>query len=649
MTTQRHIVKRQVLELHISSMADAQQLQTEVSRIYRQRIVPLIDQYCTALSDPDRIHRIESLELNLGTVHPQYLEENLVAQVSTQLRTLLAERITADERKAEGSGANRKTTSQLELFSVFAQTGSVPWWADSSQPHLLDDCLQYLLHNAPGPFRGLLRELAQEQSSLQRIVRHFADRLLADLAAVLAPSLDVSAFAHMVRDLVLVLQSTTNGAGQRQTRLRHLVWGVIMQQVSLRGEQATAWPPLFQAVLIRVAGELGVAYTALLSSMYQVVRENQERFQSPIDEITETLYQEALLTQATSPAVRNDSALTGLWRLLHSLAMQLPEPSQAPLLAALERLERGPMDNEAVTALLQVLRLALVQQHLPPPFIPRWRTELEQLAVDGFSPERIQALTEILQASLQEAPSPLTGDTSRAGLLSSRLGVLSPPAGERQREGAIQRGISQSSHKTLWGEDHPETGPRRQGEESIGAPKTIKTPLNLTFSDADELYIDNAGLVILHPFLRHFFERLELLEDKQFKDMAARQRAVGLLQYAVSEDPSSPEYLLPLNKVLCGMELDEVFDFGPPVTETEAEECTNLLTAAIANAPILKNMTINGLRGTFLLRPGVLSSRDGAWLLRVERETYDVVLDRFPWTMQWVKLPWMDTPLRIEW
>jgi hypothetical protein len=452
-----------------------------------------------------------------------------------------------------------------------------------------------------------MRELAQEQSSLQRIVHHFEDRLLADLAAILAPSLDVAAFAHLVRDLVLVLRSTTIGAGQRQTRLRHLVWGVIMQQVSLRGEQETVGLPFFQEVLPRVAGELGVAYAALLSGMYQVVRENRERFQSSIEEITESLYQDALLTQTTSPAVRSDSTLAGLLRLLHSLATQLPEPSQVPMAAALERLERGTMDNEAVTELLQVLRSALVQQHLPPDRVPRWRAELEHLAVEGFSRERVQTLIEILQAGVPQGPSSFAGEA------------------------------------------RSEPGRRKQGEGSSGATETVRTALDLSFSDTDELYIDNAGLALLHPFLRHFFERLDLLEDRQFQAEASRQRAVGLLQYAVSEDASPPEYLLPLNKVLCGMELDDVFDFGPPVTVAEADECTNLLTAVIANAPILKNMSINGLRGTFLLRHGVLSSRDGAWLLRVERETYDVVLDRFPWTMQWVKLPWMDTPLRVEW
>ena len=60
-------------------------------------------------------------------------------------------------------------------------------------------------------------------------------------------------------------------------------------------------------------------------------------------------------------------------------------------------------------------------------------------------------------------------------------------------------------------------------------------------------------------------------------------------------------------------------------------------------------MSITGFRGSFLLRKGLLESRDGAWLLRVEKESYDVVLERFPWSFSWVKLPWMKAPLRVEW
>jgi hypothetical protein len=168
-------------------------------------------------------------------------------------------------------------------------------------------------------------------------------------------------------------------------------------------------------------------------------------------------------------------------------------------------------------------------------------------------------------------------------------------------------------------------------------------------NEPDELYIDNAGLVILWPFLNHFFENLGLVQKGSFLNDDSMQRAVALLQYLASEDPKPPEYLLPLNKLLCGMELEDVFYLETPLTETEMDECNTFLEAVIEQAPILNKMSIAGFRGSFLLRQGILSSRDGASLLRVERETYDVVLDRFPWGMDWVKLPWMTTSLRVEW
>ena len=48
-------------------------------------------------------------------------------------------------------------------------------------------------------------------------------------------------------------------------------------------------------------------------------------------------------------------------------------------------------------------------------------------------------------------------------------------------------------------------------------------------------------------------------------------------------------------------------------------------------------------------RPAVLTSRTGAWLLRVERRAEDGLLDRFPWGWSWIRLPWMDHPLQVEW
>jgi hypothetical protein len=170
------------------------------------------------------------------------------------------------------------------------------------------------------------------------------------------------------------------------------------------------------------------------------------------------------------------------------------------------------------------------------------------------------------------------------------------------------------------------------------------------FDDTDAAYVENAGLVLLWPFLASFFGHLGLIgADKAFLGEAARHRAAGLLHHAATGEAAAPEYWLALNKALCGIALDAVHDFGEPLTLAEAAETGRLLEAVLAHAPALGNLTIDGLRGSFLLRKGALTTRDGAWLLRVVRQSYDIVLDRLPWTMEWVRLPWMQAPLKIEW
>ena len=64
---------------------------------------------------------------------------------------------------------------------------------------------------------------------------------------------------------------------------------------------------------------------------------------------------------------------------------------------------------------------------------------------------------------------------------------------------------------------------------------------------------------------------------------------------------------------------------------------------------MLGGLSVDGLRGSFLLRRGQLSAVDGHHLLRVERESWDIVLARLPWSTSFVKLPWMATLLQVQW
>lgn len=164
---------------------------------------------------------------------------------------------------------------------------------------------------------------------------------------------------------------------------------------------------------------------------------------------------------------------------------------------------------------------------------------------------------------------------------------------------------------------------------------------------ADGIYINNAGLVLLHPFLLRFFETLGISKEEE---ILLPERALSLLYYLTTGQTKIPEYELVLPKILCEFPLLMPVPADFKITENETNEASALLEAVIKHWEVLRNTTPDGLRGTFLLRPGKLTRKeDGDWLLQVESRTFDVLLEHLPWGISMIKLPWMKNMLWVEW
>ena len=170
-------------------------------------------------------------------------------------------------------------------------------------------------------------------------------------------------------------------------------------------------------------------------------------------------------------------------------------------------------------------------------------------------------------------------------------------------------------------------------------------------ADLDKIYIQNAGLILLCPFLPRFFQNLGLADDRHFNDEAAAERACFILQYLVAGDNEHIfEAQLPLSKILCGISLLQPVDTQFAITESEKEIAEHFLFSIVQNGGAgWKNLSVDGLRKAYLKREGIISTRDGNWLLQVKRETYDILIDRLPWTVQIVRLPWMERLMFVEW
>ncbi|HMG13849.1 MAG TPA: contractile injection system tape measure protein [Saprospiraceae bacterium] len=184
-------------------------------------------------------------------------------------------------------------------------------------------------------------------------------------------------------------------------------------------------------------------------------------------------------------------------------------------------------------------------------------------------------------------------------------------------------------------------------EQSLKLNLSRERKQSLLLEKKEGFYINNAGLVLLHPFLSMIFETLKISKENKLLEP---ERALCLLYFLTTGRNSPAEYELVLPKILCNMELDKPVESIQPLSQADQDEAENLLKAVIGHWDALRDTSPDALRGTFLYRPGKISRRnDNGWLLQVEHQSFDILLEGLPWGIGMIKLPWMQEMLFVEW
>ena len=156
MANQHHLIKRQILQVTVQDAADAYGIQQKLGLLTRRRLTPLIARRCSELSNSDVIHRIDSVEVDLGELPIENLEEALIKRFDTEFRRKLGEAI---GQQSASRTKETRTAAHLELFTYFMQSGTFPWWADTAETGILDNSVVWLVSHAPEAFKPLVTEL----------------------------------------------------------------------------------------------------------------------------------------------------------------------------------------------------------------------------------------------------------------------------------------------------------------------------------------------------------------------------------------------------------------------------------------------------------------------------------------------------------
>ncbi|NHN27099.1 hypothetical protein FIA58_015555 [Flavobacterium jejuense] len=164
-------------------------------------------------------------------------------------------------------------------------------------------------------------------------------------------------------------------------------------------------------------------------------------------------------------------------------------------------------------------------------------------------------------------------------------------------------------------------------------------------------YINNAGLVLLHPFLKALFEQLNLCESNgNWTKKISQHKAILLTQFLVFGEEKINESDLVLNKILCGFPIEAVVNVKLKMTKEEKDKCKSLLEAVNEHWKVMNKSSIEALQQTFLQREAKLEFvSEDEFELWVEEKGYDILLEQLPWGIGMIQTPWMENYLNCHW
>jgi hypothetical protein len=500
---------------------------------------------------------------------------------------------------------------------------------------------------------AVLRRTSRREELAERLYDYVPRARLARLLALLSPSLAGGLRTYLLAAEALAGSEQLSAAQRGQAARAH--WRAVLLLLLDPGSAHASLARLLEQANRAAAEDLALERQQHLDALYAQARAGSSARFAPVRELLEQAgaRPSAPSTAGAAPAPRLGLEGVAAWlrqgasagqvqpHLEHALAHDAPALRELLLRACALGLERARLAHRLAPAQRERLLELLLGQAAAR--LGMWRA-LFAAALAGSSAERERwegRLTDLLLRLTARAggaapavnafvAAALAQGTRRSGdTIDALLARLDRQAGalEPARQAAVRSVLEQTALATA----------------RTPAPAPAKAPA------AERHRVANAGLVLLWPFLDHYFRGLGLLEQGQFAGFGQRCRAAHLLQHLATGALEAPEHDLALNKVLCGLAVETALETGAPPSQAEQEFGAQLLHAVTQRWDKLKNTSAEILRSTFIAREGELTRCVGGWTLHVERGTFDVLLPSLPWPISTVKLSWMEEVLWVHW
>ncbi|GGF03383.1 contractile injection system tape measure protein [Flavobacterium limi] len=167
------------------------------------------------------------------------------------------------------------------------------------------------------------------------------------------------------------------------------------------------------------------------------------------------------------------------------------------------------------------------------------------------------------------------------------------------------------------------------------------------YKDLQSCYVQNAGLIILHPFLKELLKSCHLMTDDN--TLINKELAAHILHYAATKRENDYEHSMLFEKFLCGIPMQQSIPREIKIDDEHKLQIEEMLESVVQHWSALKNTSTAVLRSEFLQREGKLDWSEPNPKLFIERKTQDLLLEKIPWNISIVKIPWIQKLIYTQW
>lgn len=632
-----HIINRVFIEVNTNSKSQAEAFKNGIENFLKNEVFPQIEAYLEDLPivSEEIMQQISKVTLDINVAKNRLdftlksTQQELKSQILEQLDTVFQQpEIHNVEVKKQSIPATK-----ADAFFQFLEKGTMAWWqkTESIQEFSKKELFEF---TEVSNFEARFLRVLQNKSQRKRLVNQFFNEELKILFLGLY---------RKPKGFAEILEVITSVAFTSAT-IKNIVWnqfaeGILQQElktfiqfieaipVFAAENKITASKPQTNTRSTKQQRKF-VALEKLTSTELAVYQQIQKRLekqdltfvQQTISEIRKEITESYSIDRTEIP-VKNELAMSLKDKMIpNEKGISVADEAQKKNKQI--RLDEGKVENPKSIAIEDKTRVSSKIEN----------KEIKQEA--NRIKEEILVEKKVSSQENSQKETKITANTT------AKVSITGSDYTAEENK-TFQKQLNQEEKLKLSSQKMTKEMYQKRLEKALNVSEEIVTNPSASY------LVNNAGLILVHQYLKPFFDSCGLLNTEN--KILRPDEAVHVLHYLATKKEQQIESNLLFEKFLCNVPLHQSISRDIRISDEIKEKTEDLLKAITQNWDVLKNSSPDLIRYEFLQRTGKLDLTKDNPQLTIERKTQDILLDRLPWNYSLCKLPWMNTLIFTDW